>query len=99
MMIVVSMCGRMSGGSLWEFFKYPSLVLGAKLGSFSGCNKKTAQQSYDLCNAVPFCLQWLAFSGEIHLSAKYYSFVFRFRGLVLALSASGSSMLAMARTC
>lgn len=28
------------GGSLWEFFKYPSLVLGAKLGSFSGCNKK-----------------------------------------------------------
>ena len=40
MMIVVSMRGRMSGGSLWEFFEHPSLVLGAKLGSFIGCNKK-----------------------------------------------------------
>ncbi len=58
MMIVVSMCGRMSGGSLWEFFKYPSLVLGAKLGSFSGCNKKngTAKLGFVQCCAILFAV-------------------------------------------
>ena len=96
------MCGArraLDFPDLWKNWDLPPTVLGAKVESFGGGDKKKTQQSDDFFLAVS-CL----FAGVGIFEARSYHIstqlsVLRLRRLVAVCGASGSSMLATARTC
>ena len=96
------MCGArraLDFPDLWKNWDLPPIVLSAKVGSFGGGDKKKTQQSDVFFLAVSGLFAVVSIFRSRYSHAQNQLSVLRLRRLVSVCGASGSSMLAMARTC